>query len=310
MRRSWKGYLFLIPIFVLIGGIFVWPFMNTVWLSFHRSAFGGNAQFIGLENFQKLLADKKFWPDGVRASAIWTVGNLLMQLVIPLFIALLLNERLKGMSVVRAIILIPWLIPGVVVGVMTRWLFEPSLGAVNEIWARTHLDDLFLWLQGAVLTPIGIELFTDIPFIYLGKSSMAMLTLIAVNSWKFLPFGTLLLLAALQTIPIELYEAAKVDGASAFRRFISITFPLLGSMIWFVGFIALLWNFNIFDLIWLTTKGGPGNATLIAPALIYELAFRKSNLGQASAVAVMAAGVLILFGILYFAVLAPKEEQA
>ena len=80
-------------------------------------------------------------------------------------------------------------------------------------------------------------------------------------------------------------------------------------MIWFVGFIALLWNFNIFDLIWLTTKGGPGNATLIAPALIYELAFRKSNLGQASAVAVMAAGVLILFGILYFAVLAPKEEQ-
>jgi multiple sugar transport system permease protein len=222
---------------------------------------------------------------------------------------LLLNERLKGMSVVRAIILIPWLIPGVVVGVMTRWLFEPSLGAVNEILARTHLDDLFLWLQGAILTPIGIELFTDIPFIYLGKSSMAMLTLIAVNSWKFLPFGTLLLLAALQTIPIELYEAAKVDGASAFRRFISITFPLLGSMIWFVGFIALLWNFNIFDLIWLTTKGGPGNATLIAPALIYELAFRKSNLGQASAVAVMAAGVLILFGILYFAVLAPKEER-
>ena len=138
MRRSWKGYLFLIPIFVLIGGIFVWPFMNTVWLSFHRSAFGGSAQFIGLENFQKLLADKKFWPDGVRASAIWTVGNLLMQLVIPLFIALLLNERLKGMSVVRAIILIPWLIPGVVVGVRMEYM-ESTLNSV-----RTEPDSKLL----------------------------------------------------------------------------------------------------------------------------------------------------------------------
>jgi multiple sugar transport system permease protein len=310
MRRSWTGYLYLIPIFVLIVGIFVWPFVNTVWYSFNRTAFGGSTDFIGLENFQKLLDDKKFWPDGVRASAIWTVGNLLMQLVIPLFIALLLNERLKGISVVRAIILIPWLIPGVVVGVMTRWLFEPSLGAVNEILVRLHLEPVFIWLQGAILDPIGITLFTDPPFIYLGQSAMAMLTLMAVNSWKFLPFGTLLLLAALQTIPVELYEAAKVDGASAFRRFMSITFPLLGGMIWFVGFIALLWNFNIFDLIWLTTKGGPGNSTLIAPALIYELAFRKSNLGQASAVAVMAAAFLITLGVIYFAVLAPKEEQA
>src|SRR4030042_717128 len=109
MRRSYSGYLFLIPIFVLIFGIYLYPFLNTFLYSFQRTAFGGpQSQFMGLENFRKVLADQKFWPDGIRASAIWTVGNLLVQLIIPLFIALLLNERMKGMSVVRAIILIPW----------------------------------------------------------------------------------------------------------------------------------------------------------------------------------------------------------
>jgi len=132
--------------------------------------------------------------------------------------------------------------------------------------------------------------------------------LILLNSWKFLPFGTLLILAALQTIPESVLEAAAVDGAKGFQQFRYITFPLLGSMIWFVGFLAFAWNFNTFDLIWLTTQGGPGTATQTLPVLIYRTAFKVFRLGEASAISVIIVVLLLAIGVVYLRFFAPKGE--
>jgi multiple sugar transport system permease protein len=132
--------------------------------------------------------------------------------------------------------------------------------------------------------------------------------LILLNSWKFIPFGTLLILAALQTIPESVFEAAATDGARGFQQFRYITFPLLGSMIWFVGFLAFAWNFNTFDLIWLTTQGGPGTATQTLPVLIYRTAFKIFRLGEAATMSVFIALLLLVIGILYLKIFAPKGE--
>jgi len=144
---------------------------------------------------------------------------------------------------------------------------------------------------------------------FLGSLELAMPTLIALNSWKFFPFGTLLILAALQTIPVELYEAARVDGANPWQCFTRITFPLVGRMVWFIGFLVFVWNYNIFDLIWLTTKGGPGNTTQTLPVLIYRRAFKTFRPGEASSIAVIIVIFLAALGLVYFKLLAPKKEE-
>jgi multiple sugar transport system permease protein len=174
----------------------------------------------------------------------------------------------------------------VAVAVSMRWMLLPGIGVVNEI------------LQNTVGTQIN----------FLGSRSAAIPTLIILNSWKLFPFGTLLILAALQTIPEEIYEAARVDGASPWQQFIHITFPLLGAMIWFMGFLVLVWNFNIFDTIWLTTEGGPGHIMQTLPVLVYRRAFRVFRLGEGATIATIGAAFLMLIGLLYFKFLSPKRE--
>ena len=142
----------------------------------------------------------------------------------------------------------------------------------------------------------------------LGSSAVAMPTLVLINSWKFIPFGTLMILSVLQTIPTDIHEAAKVDGCGAWSRFRYITLPYLGNMIWFVGFLAFAWNFNTFDLIWLTTAGGPGSSTETLPIMIYRTAFKTFRLGEASASASLIAVALIVFGFFYFKSMTPKDD--
>jgi len=167
-----------------------------------------------------------------------------------------------------------------------RWMLLPRIGIISEILSGLGFGRIHL----------------------LGGLGSAMPTLILLNSWKFLPFGTLMILASLQTIPNSIYEAARVDGASPLQRFKYITFPYITAMIWFVGFLAFSWNFNTFDLIWLTTQGGPGSATQTLPILIYRTAFKTFRLGEASAISITIAIILIIIGILYFRSIRPKEE--
>ena len=281
-----KQLLLLLPIIILLVSIFAYPIARAFFLSFYKVSFGtAQSEFVGLDNFATMFLDPVFW-QGLGKSFYWTVGNLAIQLTIPIALALLLNRRIRGVNFARAAIMLPWVAPTVTIAVCMRWMLLPRIGIISEILSGLGFGSIHL----------------------LGGLGSAMPTLILLNSWKFLPFGTLMILASLQTIPNSIYEAARVDGASALQRFKYITFPYITAMIWFVGFLAFSWNFNTFDLIWLTTQGGPGSATQTLPILIYRTAFKTFRLGEASAISITIAIILIIIGILYFRSIRPKEE--
>ena len=281
-----KQLLLLLPIIILLLSIFAYPIARAFFLSFYKVSFGtAQSEFVGLDNFATMFSDPVFW-QGLGNSFYWTVGNLAIQLTVPIALALLLNRRIRGVNFARAAIMLPWVAPTVTIAVCMRWMLLPRIGIISEILSGLGFGKIHL----------------------LGGLGSAMPTLILLNSWKFLPFGTLMILASLQTIPNSIYEAARVDGANALQRFKYITFPYITAMIWFVGFLAFSWNFNTFDLIWLTTQGGPGSATQTLPILIYRTAFKTFRLGEASAISITIAIILIIIGILYFRSIRPKEE--
>lgn len=287
-QRELNKFILLAPLVILVFVIFAYPFVRTFLLSFYDIPFGtATAKYIGLGNFGNITRDQAFW-QALGKSFYWTFGNLLLQLTIPMGIALLLNKKIRGINLARSLIMLPWVVPAVTIAVCMRWMLLPKIGIINNI----------LVFLGIIKKQMH----------FLGNRTTAMPVLILLNSWKFLPFGTLMILAALQTIPDSTYEAAEVDGATGFQKFRYITLPLVGSMIWFVGFLAFSWNFNTFDLIWLTTQGGPGVATQTLPLLIYRTAFKTFRLGEASAISVSIAIMLIILGIFYFKYLTPKEK--
>lgn len=286
-RVSLVTYLYILPILVLIGIIFIYPLSQVLISSFYNIRLGAQEGiFVGLDNYRLIFSEPVFWKS-VRSSLIWTFGNLILQLIIPLGAAILLNQKLRGMHFARTLILLPWIIPMVALAVSMRWMLLPGIGIFNEI-----LKDI-----------IGTQIS------FLGSKSAAMPTLIILNTWKWLPFGTLLILTALQTIPREVYEAARVDGANFWKQFIYITFPLLGKVIWFMGYLILVWNFNTFDTIWLTTEGGPGHIMQTLTILVYRRAFKVFRLGEGAAVATIGAALLMVMGILYFKFFSPKRED-
>jgi multiple sugar transport system permease protein len=282
-----RQLLLLLPIIVLLLATFAYPIARAFFLSFYNVSFGSaQSHFVGLDNFATMLLDPVFWHD-LGNSFYWTAGNLLIQLSIPIGLALLLNRRIRGINFARAAVMLPWVAPTVTIAVCMRWMLLPRIGIISEMLNQMGFGSLHL----------------------LGGTGTAMPTLILLNSWKFLPFGTLMILASLQTIPASIYEAARVDGAGAWQRFRYITFPYITAMIWFVGFLAFSWNFNTFDLIWLTTQGGPGSATQTLPILIYRTAFKTFRLGEASAISIAIAVILVVIGALYFKSVKPKGEQ-
>ncbi|POZ91616.1 carbohydrate ABC transporter permease [Petrotoga sp. SL27] len=286
MRSRFKGFLLLTPVLLLVAFITILPIVNMAYNSLLKTQFGfREGEFIGLNNYIKLFADEIF-VGAVWKSFIWTLENLLFQLTIPLLFALLLNKQGKFYTMAQSLILIPWVLPMVVISVVWRWLLEPNIGFVNHL-----------------ITNMGLG-----PVNFLGSLDLTFHILVLINSWHFIPFGTILMLAALSTVPQSLYDAAKVDGAGSFKRFIYITFPLIGKVIWFVGLLAFMWSFNTFDLIWLTTQGGPSNATMTLPVYIYKLAFKMFNAGRSSAAALISTLILISVGILYFTLLSPKND--
>jgi multiple sugar transport system permease protein len=273
-------YFLVTPTLFLVLLFIVYPFISGIWTSLHKSTFGIElGPFVGFDNYIKIFTrDDVFWQDFTN-TIVWTVGNLGLQTVLGLGGALLLNRSFKGQGLARSIIIIPWVIPTVVTALMWRWILEPDLGILNNI--------LF-----------ALRLITQ-PVVYLGSPSYAMLTAIVINTWRFSPFAVILILAALQTIPNELYESAEIDGATPLRSFIHITMPLLTPMLSFVGFIAFVWTFNMFDIIWLTTEGGPANATETLPVLVFRRAFLEYRMGEAAAVTVFMFLFLLAFSLIF-----------
>lgn len=249
----------LIPILVLSVG----PLLYGIVLAFTDSQSGRTqpTEWIGLLNFQDLIHDSLFW-ESFGIGLLWAVGVTVPQFLLALGLALLLNQNLRFRWLARALAIVPWAMPEVVVGIMWRLVYNPDAGILNETIRDLGLGDGRAWLTG---------LATALPAV------------IVVGIWAGMPQTTVALLAGLQNTPYELQEAAALDGAGAWRRFRSVTWPALRPVAVAITALNFIWNFNSFALVYVLTNGGPGGRTRLPMLFAYEEAFRYGQFGYAAA---------------------------
>jgi multiple sugar transport system permease protein len=279
-RKPWTahllGYSLIAPLVLVMVGVIGYPLVSTVVLSLqNQGVIGGESSFAGLDNYREALGNGAFWASLGR-SGIWLLGNLIVQTIIAFIAALLIGGRGRWAKASRTWLLFPWVIPTVAVAVIWQWLTNSNYGIVGG----------------------G-------PF---GDSTLALPALILMNSWHWFPLGAVVIYGALQTIPADIYEAARVDGANAWRMFWAITFPLLQPVLFALGLVGSLWSFNIVDSIYLVTKGGPADSTTTAPVLIYNKAFGEFQASDAAAISVITIVLLAAVAFFYIRLAQPKED--
>lgn len=277
------GVLFMLPLILAVGIFLVWPIAEAVRLSFVRyNPLRPDEQpFVGLDNYLFVLEDPLFWESFWQA-IVWTGWSTVLQAVIGVGLALLLHQPLKGMNAFRGLLLFPYIVPTVVIALNWRWLFNSEIGIVNHLLLSAGIiDDKIAWLS----TP-----------------SMAMASAILLNVWKYTPFVVIVVLARLQTIPTELYDAAKVDGAGALRRFRDITLPQLAEVLAVVIVFRTIWTFNKFEEIYLLTRGGPGTSTYNLALYAFDQSIANLRMGVGAAAGVIMLVLLLAGSMLYIRV--------
>ncbi|HEY9848340.1 MAG TPA: sugar ABC transporter permease [Leptolyngbyaceae cyanobacterium] len=267
-REQRTGWLLVLPAFILLLLVFAYPILRAFWLSLYTQNLATQLQqvFSGLSNYQRMLDDGRFW-QSMWNTTVFTTASVLLELILGIAVALVLNQAFKGRSIVRTITLMPWALPTAVMGVAWAWIFNDQYGVINDILRRLGLIET------------GIS--------WLGNPVLAMMAVVAADVWKTTPFIALLLLAGLQSISDDLYEAHAIDGASPWQSFRKITLPLLMPQI----VIALLFRFAqafaIFDLIQVMTGGGPAGATETVSIYIYSTVMRYLDFGYGAALVVV-----------------------
>jgi ABC-type sugar transport system permease subunit len=285
------GILFIVPFAVAALVFMVFPVAEAVRLAFyhHNPLNPAAATFAGLDNFHTLFADPLFW-QSFRQAAVWTFTSIVFQTLIGVALALLLHIPLRGISVFRGLLLFPYIVPTVVIALILQWMLNADLGVVN--WS----------LRGAGVIDENIY--------WLASPNMAMLSTIALNVWKYTPFVTICVLARLQTIPLELYDAARVDGAGAVRRFFDITLPQLAEVLAVVVIFRTIWTFNKFEEIYLLTRGGPGTSTFNLAIYSFEQSVASLKMGVGAATGVVMMALLFIGSLVYMRVFRFDEEPS
>lgn len=284
------GILFIVP-FALAALVFmVYPVGEAVRLSFfeHNPLRPDASRFVGLANFRTIADDPLFW-QSFRQGAVWTAWSILLQTVVGVALALLLHLPLRGISIFRGLLLFPYIVPTVVIALVLQWMLNGDIGVVN--WS----------LKGAGLI--------DEDIYWLATPSMAMASTIALNVWKYTPFVTICVLARLQSIPLELYDAARVDGAGALRRFVDITLPQLAEVLTVVVIFRTIWTFNKFEEIYLLTKGGPGTSTFNLAIYSFEQSVANLKMGVGAATGVVMMFLLFAGSLVYMRVFKFADEE-
>lgn len=278
-RNSVLGLLLIAPTVLIFCAVIVYPLISAVYLSvFSIYTPTMEGEWAGFANYERLLASGEFWRS-LGNNVVWTVGTLALQLVFGVSVALMLHQNMVFRSLARSLVLFPYFLSTVVAVLVWRWLFNDLYGVLNH---------MLMWA--------GI---IDMPVDWLGSMPNAMLSLVFVGAWKYFPFVVIAVLARLQSIPDELYEAAIVDGASRVARFVDITLPQLRDVLIVIVLLRTIWDFKEFDLIYLLTGGGPVISTQTLPLLVYKEAFALNQMGAAAAVAVLMMLVMLVFMIVY-----------
>ncbi|MCU1585790.1 MAG: transporter permease [Microbacteriaceae bacterium] len=283
-RRTGIAYVFLAPFLILFGIFVLWPAIYGVWISLHDwNPLVPLQPWVGLQNYVDLftagsVTSADFWLS-MRATAIFTVASVPFLLVIPLLIAVLLNQRIRGGTVFRAIFFAPYVLGVAVLGVIWRYLLDPQLGVVNHV-------------LGVLGLPSDIPWTVDVPW--------AWVSLVGVTVWWTLGFNTVILLAGLKGISADLYDAAAMDGAGSVRKFWSVTLPGLRPVMTFVTTITILASANMFGQAYLLTKGGPGHATRTAIMFIADEGLSQNQMGAAAAMSYVLFACLAIISIVNF----------
>jgi multiple sugar transport system permease protein len=273
----------------VIAVVITWPFVSALWYSLHSIYTPTlESHWVGFDNYARLIASREFW-HAFGVTVTWTTAVLVVQLLAGIGFALLLNESFFGRNLARGAILFPYFVSTVVAVLVWRWLFNDLYGLINLLLVRAGI--------------------VDMPLNWLGEMPNAMISVVLVGAWKHFPFVVLAVLARLQTIPGQLYEAAMLDGAGPVSRFFDVTLPQLRDVLIVVILLRVIWDFKEFDLIFLLTSGGPVNATETLPLVIYRQAFGLNTMGQAAATSVALLVVLAFVMAAYLAYTRPRRED-
>jgi len=286
-RERWHGYYFLAPSIILIIALIATPLAHALVTSLYRVR-GLRSDFVGFENYIRLFTRSEFW-DSLQVSLIFTVVCVFFHMTLGLSLALILNRVVFARTVVRIGFLAPWIVAPSIGAIVWIWMLDPQFGVVNHL-----------------LISAGI-LSEGKP--WLADPKLALMSVIAVDVWRGTPFIMLLLLAGLQAIPKDQYEAARIDGATAWQEFRYVTLPNLRYLLVVASTLDIIYTIRHFDIIAVMTGGGPAGATEVLPVLIYNTAFSQNAFGRASATGIMLLGIILIFSVAYLKVTKPGKAR-
>ena len=273
-REAPLGYTLILPLLLVMVGLLAYPVVSALLISFQDKMLGQPGKYIGLDNYSELLFRDRRFRIVVRNSFVFTFGSILGKLILGMGMAVLLNQRIKARNMFRGWLLLPWVAPTFVTALTWRWMFDGTSGVIN-----------FMLLKLGLL---------EVPVAWLGNGATALLAVIATNIWHGFPFFGVSLLAGMQAIPAELYEAAEVDGASPWQKFRHITIPGVRTVLIIVTMLSTIWTFNDFQIVYIMTGGGPAFATQLFATYSYYVGFSGSRLGYAVAISTVLTPALIV----------------
>jgi len=273
-QRSFEGWILVIPALLLLALVFAYPIARAFWLSLFTENLGTRLQpvFAGLGNFGRMAGDGRFW-QSLQNTGVFTLLSVTLEMLLGTTIALVLNQSFRGRGALRAIVLLPWALPTAVMALAWTWIFNDQYGVLNDVLLRL----------GLVHSSIN----------WLGEPSLAMLSLVVADVWKTTPFISIILLAGLQSISPDLYEAHAIDGASPWQSFRKITLPLLMPQILIALVFRFAQAFGLFDLVQVMTGGGPGGSTETVSLYIYATIMRYLDFGYGAALVVVTFSLLV-----------------
>jgi ABC-type sugar transport system permease subunit len=282
LTKRQLGILLCVPAFLMIVGVVGYPLGYSVYVSFHNMNFaraGIGPKFVGLENYVRVFDRPDFWKAFLR-SGLFVVYDLLVGMPLGLAIAILLNQRFVFRGAARATILLPYVLSGTVLGLIWKWIYNPNHGALNALLSQLGLiSDYVAWLA---------------------EPARALQMVILVNLWQGTPWAVIMYLAGLQSIPKELYDAAKVDGASNLQTLFKVTLPLLAPITLAMLVLKTVWTFQVFDIVWVLTRGGPASATQVVSYFIYYSSFFQLKFGYAAAMSYVLLGIILVLVFVYY----------
>lgn len=286
-REALFALALVVPVLAVILGLVAYPIMFSVWISFTDRVIGSTGVWVGLENFQRLSRSADFGA-AVRNTVFIVVVTDILKLTIGLGLALAVNQRIPARGLLRSVLMLPWAMPAFVAFLTWRVLYQPIGGGLNLVLTETGLF------------PHVVD--------WLGQRSTAMWSVVVASTWRGFPFWFVSILAALQTVPKDLYEAARVDGANAWQQFWSVTVPGIRQVVIITALLSSIWTANAFEHVWLLTQGGPSDATIVFPVLSY-LGMQTQRVGEAAAVSVAMLPALAVLVIVATALLTRDDDR-